>query len=85
MATALTAESRFPASAQLCAKCSTAAVMMMDACMTCLNCGDSKCSWHTGVAKIFSAIFALQTLAWYDAADGYDVIKLTGRNPLYPS
>ena len=24
-------------------KCSTAAVVMMDGCMTCLNCGDSKC------------------------------------------
>ena len=25
------------------ARCSTAAVVMMDGCMTCLNCGDSKC------------------------------------------
>jgi hypothetical protein len=33
----------FPEGAQLCAKCSTAAVIMMDGCMTCLNCGDSKC------------------------------------------
>ena len=33
----------FPEGAQLCAKCSTAAVVMMDGCMTCLNCGDSKC------------------------------------------
>ncbi|HEY1772902.1 MAG TPA: NrdJb [Gammaproteobacteria bacterium] len=37
------AESKFPAGAQLCQKCSTAAVVMMDGCMTCLNCGDSKC------------------------------------------
>jgi hypothetical protein len=33
----------FPASAQLCAKCSTKAVVQLDGCMTCLNCGDSKC------------------------------------------
>ena len=33
----------FPEGAQLCAKCSTLAVVMMDGCMTCLNCGDSKC------------------------------------------
>jgi hypothetical protein len=32
-----------PAGAQLCAKCSTTAVIMMDGCMTCLSCGDSKC------------------------------------------
>ena len=37
------AESEFPAGAQLCGKCNTAAVVMMDGCMTCLNCGDSKC------------------------------------------
>jgi hypothetical protein len=37
------AKSHFPDGAQLCAKCSTAAVIMMDGCMTCLNCGDSKC------------------------------------------
>ncbi len=37
------AKSSFPEGAQLCAKCSTAAVVMMDGCMTCLNCGDSKC------------------------------------------
>ena len=35
--------SEFPASAQLCNKCSTKAVIKMDGCMTCLNCGDSKC------------------------------------------
>ncbi len=33
----------FPAEAQLCTKCSTKAVIKMDGCMTCLNCGDSKC------------------------------------------
>jgi hypothetical protein len=36
-------KSHFPDGAQLCAKCSTAAVVMMDGCMTCLNCADSKC------------------------------------------
>ena len=35
--------SAFPAGSQLCAKCNTKAVVMMDGCMTCLNCGDSKC------------------------------------------
>ena len=33
----------FPDSAQLCAKCNTKASIQMDGCMTCLNCGDSKC------------------------------------------
>jgi hypothetical protein len=37
------ADSRFPEGAQLCLKCSTAAIVMLDGCMTCLNCGDSKC------------------------------------------
>jgi hypothetical protein len=37
------AKSDYPQGAQLCAKCSTAAVVLMDGCMTCLNCGDSKC------------------------------------------
>ena len=37
------AKSHFPEGAQLCAKCNTAAVVMMDDCQTCLNCGDSKC------------------------------------------
>jgi len=36
-------ESDFPAGASLCNKCQTKAVIMMDGCMTCLNCGDSKC------------------------------------------
>jgi len=35
--------SGFPSDAQLCSKCSTKAVIKMDGCMTCLNCGDSKC------------------------------------------
>ncbi len=33
----------FPAGAQLCGKCSTKAVVQMDGCATCLNCGHSKC------------------------------------------
>lgn len=33
----------FPDSATVCNKCSTKAVVLMDGCMTCLNCGDSKC------------------------------------------
>jgi hypothetical protein len=37
------ADEQFPEGAQLCAKCNTAAVVMMDGCLTCLNCGDSKC------------------------------------------
>jgi hypothetical protein len=36
-------KNEYPEGAQLCAKCSTAAVIMMDGCMTCLSCGDSKC------------------------------------------
>ena len=36
-------ESSFPEKAQLCIKCQTKALVMMDGCMTCLNCGDSKC------------------------------------------
>ena len=36
-------DSEYPEGAQLCSKCSTTAVIMMDGCMTCLNCGDSKC------------------------------------------
>ena len=37
------AKNDYPQGAQLCLKCSTAAVVMMDGCMTCLSCGDSKC------------------------------------------
>jgi hypothetical protein len=33
----------FPADSKLCAKCVTKAVIVMDGCLTCLNCGDSKC------------------------------------------
>ena len=36
-------KSHFPEGAQLCTKCNTAALVLMDGCMTCLNCGDSKC------------------------------------------
>ena len=35
--------SEFPEGAQLCKKCNTKAAIMMDGCLTCLNCGDSKC------------------------------------------
>jgi len=34
----------FPSAAQLCNKCLTKAMIMMDGCMTCLSCGESKCS-----------------------------------------
>ena len=40
---ALEDDGLFPAGAQLCSKCSTKAVVQLDGCMTCLNCGDSKC------------------------------------------
>ena len=33
----------FPDSAVLCAKCNVKASVMLDGCLTCLNCGDSKC------------------------------------------
>jgi hypothetical protein len=33
----------FPPSASLCMKCHTKAVVLIDGCMTCLNCADSKC------------------------------------------
>ena len=35
--------SEFPDGAQLCKKCNTKAAIMMDGCLTCLNCGESKC------------------------------------------
>ncbi|WP_144394338.1 NrdJb [Pleionea sediminis] len=41
--TAKKSESEFPEGAQLCNKCMVKASIMMDGCMTCLNCGDSKC------------------------------------------
>ena len=34
----------FPVGAQLCVQCNSVAMVMMDGCLTCLNCGDSKCS-----------------------------------------
>ena len=33
----------FPDTAAICNKCSTKAVVLLDNCMTCLNCGESKC------------------------------------------
>ncbi|MDA0679012.1 MAG: NrdJb [Proteobacteria bacterium] len=36
-------KSEYPAGAQLCNKCSTVALIMMDGCQTCLACGESKC------------------------------------------
>ncbi len=36
-------DSSFPDGATLCKKCQTKAVIVMDGCMTCLNCGESKC------------------------------------------
>lgn len=33
----------FPAGAVLCVKCNTKAAVNMDGCLTCLNCGESKC------------------------------------------
>jgi hypothetical protein len=35
--------SDFPEGAQLCMKCHTKAAIQMDGCLTCLNCGESKC------------------------------------------
>ena len=41
---AVTEESgEFPDGAQLCSKCHTKAAIQMDGCLTCLNCGESKC------------------------------------------
>jgi hypothetical protein len=36
-------EEGFPKGAQLCNKCHTKAAIVMDGCLTCLNCGESKC------------------------------------------
>jgi hypothetical protein len=36
-------DSTYPASATLCGKCHTKAVVVMDNCATCLSCGYSKC------------------------------------------
>ena len=38
-----TADDGFPESAQLCKRCQTRAMVILDNCLTCLNCGDSKC------------------------------------------
>ena len=35
--------SDFPEGSQLCVKCHTKAAIQMDGCLTCLNCGESKC------------------------------------------
>lgn len=35
--------SQFPDSAVLCSKCNHKSAVLMDGCVTCLNCGDSKC------------------------------------------
>ncbi len=34
----------FPAGAELCKKCHNKAMIVMDGCLTCLNCGESKCN-----------------------------------------
>jgi hypothetical protein len=39
----LDTESGFPTHAEVCGKCSTKAMIYMDGCLTCLNCGESKC------------------------------------------
>ncbi|MGN6313382.1 MAG: NrdJb, partial [Rhodanobacteraceae bacterium] len=33
----------FPPGAQLCGKCNSTALVLLDGCQTCLNCGYSKC------------------------------------------
>lgn len=40
---AATEQGAFPESASVCSKCSTKALVLLDGCMTCLSCGDSKC------------------------------------------
>lgn len=40
---ATTEVSGYPLGAQLCKKCNTQAMVLLDGCMTCLSCGDSKC------------------------------------------
>lgn len=37
-------DSEFPEGSKLCIKCNTKAMIQMDGCLTCLNCGESKCS-----------------------------------------
>jgi len=41
---ATAASDEFPENATLCKKCLTKAMIFMDGCLTCLNCGESKCS-----------------------------------------
>jgi hypothetical protein len=36
-------DGEFPAGAELCSKCSVKGMILLDGCLTCLNCGDSKC------------------------------------------
>jgi hypothetical protein len=36
-------DSGFPKDSQLCGKCQKKAAILMDGCLTCLNCGESKC------------------------------------------
>jgi hypothetical protein len=43
-ATEQAAPDAFPSGASLCPKCQTRAMIKMDNCLTCLNCGESKCS-----------------------------------------
>ena len=43
VAAAATEASGFPPGATLCVKCNTQALVLMDGCQTCLNCGYSKC------------------------------------------
>lgn len=38
-----TEDNLYPVGSSLCGKCNTRAVILMDGCMTCLSCGDSKC------------------------------------------
>jgi hypothetical protein len=33
----------YPPGAQMCGKCHTQSAVQMDGCLTCLNCGESKC------------------------------------------
>lgn len=40
---AATDDDGYPAGAELCGKCHVKAMVVMDGCLTCLNCGDSKC------------------------------------------
>jgi hypothetical protein len=42
-AEAETGSSDFPETAELCNKCLTKAMIILDGCLTCLNCGESKC------------------------------------------